>query len=237
MLESLRDPAVQKRVSQDFLHGLPGWENQVGAVGWERIFLASLQHVEYRVLEGLSLAEVADRLNLTPEAAFFQFLLEEKGQITVIIFSMDEHDVDQAIQAPFAMIGSDGLPLRSGRPHPRLYGTFPRYIQRYVRELKSFSLEEAVRKITSFPAQRFGLAERGQLRPRAFADLVLFDPNEIGDRATYDKPQVYPDGVQAVIVSGQPVVWRGQLQSHLPGHLLAPAGQLVPEKHQINSDF
>jgi N-acyl-D-amino-acid deacylase len=227
MLQRLRDPAIQSRVSQDFARGLPGWENQVGAAGWERIVLANLQQEAYRSLEGLNIVEAAAKLGLTSDAAFFHLIQEEKGQITIIIFSMDQHDVDQVVQAPFTMLGSDGLSSGSGRPHPRLYGTFPRYLQRYVRELKSLTLEEAVRKITSFPAARFKLAERGVLALNTCADLVIFDPDRINDRATYTDPRVYPEGIQAVIVSGQPLVLDAQLQPNLPGHLLAPAGQLL----------
>ena len=232
MLHRLRDPAIQRRVLQDFAHGLPGWENQVGAAGWERIIMASLRQEVNRSLEGLNIVEAAARLGLSPDAAFFRLIQEEKGQITIIIFSMDQHDVDQVVQAAFTMLGSDGLTPRSGRPHPRLYGTFPRYLQRYVRELQSLTLEEAVRKVTSFPAARFKLAGRGVLAPGAYADLVIFDPDEINDRATYADPQVYPEGIQAVIVSGQPLVLQSQLQSNLPGHLLAPPGQLLASYEQ-----
>lgn len=218
-LDQLRDPAIQRRILADFANGLPGWENQVKATGWERIYLASLQH--HPDLEGLNFQQAAEALGTTPEEALFQLLLAEEGKITIIIFSMDERDVDQVIQAPFAMIGSDGLPLPSGKPHPRLYGTFPRYIQRYVRELRSLSLEEAIHKITAFPAQRFGMEEHGTIAPGKVADLVIFDPERIGDQATYDSPRVYPSGIDAVIVAGQPVVLYGELQPARPGRLLA----------------
>ncbi|HEX7737498.1 MAG TPA: D-aminoacylase [Ktedonobacteraceae bacterium] len=220
MLGNLRDPAVQRRVSQDFARGLPGWENQVEMLGWERIVLSSLQQESNRVLEGLNMLEAAAHLDLTPEEAFFRLLLKESGRITIVVFSMDERDVDRVVQSPFAMIGSDGLPLRSGRPHPRLYGTFPRYLQRYVRELKSLTLPEAIHKITAFPATRFGIAERGVIAPGKIADLVIFDPEGIRDCATYNKPQVSPEGIAAVIVAGQPVVLHGHIQSALPGRLL-----------------
>jgi N-acyl-D-amino-acid deacylase len=224
-LQSLRDPAIRRRVSQDFAHGLPGWENQVEMLGWERIVLSSMHQEANHILEGLSIVEAAEQLGLTAEETFFRLLLEEEGRITIIVFSMDEHDVDQVIQSSFAMIGSDGLPLLSGRPHPRLYGTFPRYIRRYVRELKSLKLEEAIHKITAMPAARFGLTEHGLIQPSKIADLVIFDPSHIGDRATYNEPQLYPDGITAVIVAGKPVVTNNQLQMDLPGHLLIPNNQ------------
>ena len=227
MLKRLHDPAVQRQITQDFINGIPGWENQVGALGWERISLSSMQREEHRALEGLNMVEAAEKLGLSPVEAFFHLMLTEKGQITIIVFSMDERDVDAAIQAPFTMLGSDGLPILSGRPHPRLYGTFPRFIRRYVRELKSLKLEQAISKITMFPAARFGIAERGVIAPGKVADLVIFDPEQICDLATYLDPQVYPEGILAVIISGKPVVLRGQLQANWPGKLLAPMTQVV----------
>jgi len=227
MLQRLRDPDVQRQIRQDFANGIPGWENQVGAFGWERISLSSFQQEAHRSLEGLSMTEAAEKLGLAPEEAFFHLMLAEEGRITIIVFSMDERDVDMVIQFPFAMIGSDGLPILTGRPHPRLYGTFPRFIRRYVRELKSLTLEQAIHKVTAFPAARFGIAERGVIAPGKVADLVIFDPDQIGDRATYRDPQVYPDGILAVIVSGKPVVAGGQLQANLPGKLLAPGSQVI----------
>jgi N-acyl-D-aspartate/D-glutamate deacylase len=118
------------------------------------------------------------------------------------------------------MIGSDGIPVRGGRPHPRLYGTFPRYLRRYVREMRSLTLEEAVRKITSLPAQRFGLGERGQIAVGNIADLVIFDPKAINDTATYTEPRTYPEGIKAVIISGQVVVQEKQQLPGRPGRLL-----------------
>jgi N-acyl-D-aspartate/D-glutamate deacylase len=224
MLARLSDPAAQQRVRHDVANGLPDWENQVGALGWERIALSSVQHDTYRTFDGLNMVEAAERLGLSPEEACMHLLTASEGHITIILFSMDEQDVNLVIQASFAMIGSDGLPLRSGRPHPRLYGTFPRFIQRYVRELKLLTLEEAIWKITAFPAARFGLTRRGVLAAGMVADLVVFDAARIGDLATYREPQVYPEGILAVIVSGQPVILHGQLQPARPGRLLSQAG-------------
>jgi N-acyl-D-aspartate/D-glutamate deacylase len=224
MLARLGDPAARQRVRHEIASGLPDWENQAGALGWERIALSSVRHDAYRAFEGLNMAEAAERLGLSPEEACMHLLTAAGGHITIILFSMDEQDVHRVIQAPFAMIGSDGLPLRSGRPHPRLYGTFPRFIQRYVRELKLLTLEEAVRKITAFPAARFGLTRRGVLAAGMVADLVVFDAARIGDLATYSEPQVYPEGILAVVVSGQPVILRGQLQPARPGRLLSQTG-------------
>ncbi len=220
MLQRLRDPAVQQQLRRDFASGLPGWENLAGANGWERIYLSAMQHERYRSLEGKNLLEAAECLGMSPEDALFHLVLEEQGQITMILFHMDDRDVDQVVLAPFSMIGSDGLPILSGRPHPRLYGTFPRFIERYVRDLKRLTLEEAIHKVTALPSARFGLAERGVIEAGKIADLVIFDPASIRDRATYSNPRVYPIGIAAVIVAGKPVVLDGQLQADRPGQVI-----------------
>ncbi|HLZ62725.1 MAG TPA: D-aminoacylase [Ktedonosporobacter sp.] len=222
MVERLRDPASRQRIRRDFANGLPGWENQVAANGWERIRLSTLQQAQYKPLEGMSIIEAAETLGMPPDEALFHLVTEEQGRITILIFSMDDRDVDQVVQSPFSMIGSDGLPILSGRPHPRLYGTFPRFIKRYVRDLRSLELEQAIHKVTALPAARFGLSDHGMIAEGKVADLVIFDPALINDRATYSDPQLYPEGISAVIVSGQPVVLNGQLQANLPGQLLAP---------------
>ncbi|GHO42618.1 N-acyl-D-amino-acid deacylase family protein [Ktedonospora formicarum] len=220
MLRRLREPEIQKQVARDLVHGIEGWENQVGANGWDSVLLAALHQEDLKPLEGLNMLEVAEALGKSPEEAFFHIILEEQGEATITIFHMDERDVERVVQAPFAMIGSDGIPVRGGRPHPRLYGTFPRYFRRYVREMGSLTLEEAVRKVTSLPAHRFGLGVRGEIAVGNIADLVLFDPETITDTATYKEPRTYPEGIKAVIVSGQMVVQGSQQISNRPGRLL-----------------
>ena len=123
-----------------------------------------------------------------------------------IYFSMDESDVQRILAYPYAMIGSDGLP-NDEHPHPRLWGTFPRVLGHYSRDLGLFSLEEAVRRMTGYPAGRFGLADRGEIRVGAFADLVLFDPHTVEDRATFEAPEQPAAGIAQVMVNGR-AVWR-----------------------------
>ncbi|MBO0794061.1 MAG: amidohydrolase family protein, partial [Ktedonobacteraceae bacterium] len=231
MLERLRDPAIQQRILRDFASGSPGWENQIGANGWESIHLAALHQERYKALEGLNLVEAGTALGMSTEAAFFHLVQEERGQITILLFSMDERDVDQVVESSFSMIGSDGLPIASGRPHPRLYGTFPRFIKRYVRERHSIPLEQAIRKVTALPAERFGLADRGVIAAGNIADLVIFDPDTISDTATYSNPRAYPHGIAAVIVAGQPVLLQGEPQSSLPGQLIAHTPGSAPQAH------
>lgn len=230
MLEQLSDKQIQQRVSQDFAKGLPGWDNPVSANGWERLYISSLQLEKHKALEGMNIIQASEVLGRSPEETLFHLILEEKGQITMVMFTMDERDVDSVVQASFSMIGSDGIPILSGRPHPRLYGTFPRFIERYVRTLKSLSLEQAVYKAATFACERFKLPDRGLVAKGKIADLVIFDPATISDKATYDHPQVYPDGIKAVLVSGRPVVLEGQQQMYLPGQLIASKRATAEEK-------
>jgi len=140
-----------------------------------------------------------------------------------VYFIIDEADLALAMQQPWVGVGSDGSalatsgPLRAGVPHPRNFGTFPRVLGRYVRDLKVISLEEAVRKMTSAPAARLGLEERGTLRDGALADIVVFDPATVRSTATYDEPRSYPVGIETVIVNGALVVDGGEHTGATPG--------------------
>lgn len=163
---------------------------------------------------GRDLDELAAEMQCTPEEA-----IERLQPATGIYFMMDEGDVRNILSDPHAMIGSDGLP-HDVHPHPRLWGTFPRVLGHYARELGLFSLEEAVRKMTSLPARQFGLADRGVVREGAYADLVLFDPQTVIDRASFERPIAPAAGIETVIVNGR-VVWRdGASTGERPGRAL-----------------
>jgi N-acyl-D-aspartate/D-glutamate deacylase len=152
--------------------------------------------------EGWTMRRIAADLGLDVPSAAAR-LLEGEGRHSVAIFeAMDEADVETNLRHPHMMVGSDGIPVLEGKPHPRLYGTFPRVLARYVRERGVLSLPEAVRRMTSLSCQRFGLRDRGVVQEGAFADLVLFDPARINDTATYEDPMREPVGVAAVIVNG-----------------------------------
>jgi N-acyl-D-amino-acid deacylase len=152
--------------------------------------------------DGKNLAEVALALDLPPDQAA-ERILEGPGRETIVIqFSMREEDVETNLRHPFVMVGSDGLPVMEGLPHPRLFGTYPRVLGHYVRERGVLSLPEAVRRMTSLPAQVFGLTDRGEVRPGAWADLMLFDPATVRDTATYDDPKREPEGIALVVVNG-----------------------------------
>jgi N-acyl-D-amino-acid deacylase len=170
-------------------------------------------------LEGRTLREAAEQLDLPVEEATSSILRIAPGAVA-IFFTMDEADVRRVVSHEQCMIGSDGIPTPGGKPHPRLYGTFPRVLQKYVREEQLLSLEEGVRKMTSLPARRFKLGKRGELREGWSADIVVFDPDTIADVATYEKPRQYPAGIDYVIVNGTVAAESGRQTERHAGTLV-----------------
>ena len=185
----------------------------------EEIMVASVSgpHREY---EGKTLAEIGELVGISDPAAIVARVLSDEPGAVAIFFSMRADDVRRVITHPLCMIGSDGIPTPGGKPHPRLYGTFPRIIQQYVREEGVLSLEEAVRKMTSLPADRFQLKDRGRLVEGAFADIVVFDPGTIADVATYEEPRQYPAGIAYVMVNGRVAAEHGTQTERTAGRLL-----------------
>ncbi len=174
---------------------------------------------------GRDLSDLAREWRCSEEAAAGR--LQPAG---AIYFILDEADVRRVLSSPFAMIGSDGLP-HDVHPHPRLWGTFPRVLGRYARDLGLFSLEEAVRRMTGLPAAQFGLTDRGVIRTGAYADLVLLDPDTVADRSTWDEPTLPASGIHLVIVNGR-ATWRnGESTGARPGRVLR-LQDLGPKGHE-----
>ncbi len=187
---------------------------------WNQIVVArSESHPE---LEGRSIEEIAKLWGLDPARAAAKLLVDDGGTTMVVIHSMSEHDVEKAIAHPLVAIGSDGSVKRfgEGKPHPRNYGAFPRVIAEYVKKRKVLSLVEAIRKMTSLPARKLGLWDRGIIRPGFSADIVVFNYYTIRDTATYDNPHSYPKGIEYVLVNGVLVVENGRHTGAKPGILL-----------------
>ena len=176
---------------------------------------------------GLSLAAISARLGKSPFDCFADLLVEEDLAVSCLLFIGREENLKTFMQDPAFMMGSDGL-LVGRRPHPRAWGTFPRYLARYVRELGVLTVPECVRKMTSLPARRLGLQDRGVLRPGTMADLVIFDPDRVRDTATYENPRSFPEGISYVIVSGQVVKDEGRQTDALPGRALRKMPQTPP---------
>jgi dihydroorotase/N-acyl-D-amino-acid deacylase len=214
MVARLRDPAARARVKRDLAEGLPGWQNQQRAAGWDGIVIAGC--TGRPELEG----KRADELGSDPAEAVFDLIAEQQGRVTMIAHTMRDDDVDRVIAHPASMIGSDAIPV-PGKPHPRLAGTFVRILGRYVRERGLLDLPTAIRKMTALPAARFGLADRGLLAVGKVADLVVFDPATVLDRATYDEPLLEPVGVRVVLVAGRIAVRDGAVTAARAGVVIS----------------
>jgi N-acyl-D-aspartate/D-glutamate deacylase len=165
---------VRARIQKEFDQGIKGWENFVDFAGWEGIVLAFCKR--QKELEGKSIREIADEKRQDPAETVFDLLVEEKGEVIIVVHAMSEDDVRTVMKHPLVMIGTDGIPI-SGKPHPRAYGTYPRILGKYVREEKILSLEEAIRKMTGLPAQKLGLKGRGIIEEGKIADLIIFNPS------------------------------------------------------------
>lgn len=223
-LERLRHPALRAKIRDQFIHPPspdpegPAWENFVNSVGWENIVISMVEGEKNQGWLGRSVASIAEKEGKDPAEIAFDLLLAEDARVGMILFSMEEEKMVLGLIHSLGMICTDGL--LGGRPHPRVYGTFPRVLGRYVRETKKLTLEEAIRKMTSLPARRLGLKDRGILAEGNYADIVVFDPATVTDRATYDNPRQYPIGVRQVIVNGVLSVEGGQYTGNLGGRVL-----------------
>jgi N-acyl-D-amino-acid deacylase len=191
--------------------------NLVHAAGWEGIVVASAS--DHPEIEGKSLAELQADTHRDPVDLVCELLISQRANVTVILHMMAESDVQNVLRWPYAMIGSDGI-LQPGRPHPRIAGTFARVLATYVKTHQLLSLTEAVRRMTSLPARRFGLSTRGRIAPGASADLVVFDLSALSDRSTYEEPLTSPEGIVHVMVNGVFALEDGALTGRRAGELL-----------------
>lgn len=235
LVERLQDKQLRARIRREMEDPNPTWENRYQSAGtWQNIQLASIGRTRgvgdtntdpNRQYEGMRIAEAAKKAGKDPFDFVFDLLVEERGSVGCVYFIMSEDDLKLAMAQPWVAFGSDGSalategPLRSGVPHPRSFGTFPRVLGRYVREEKVISLPVAIRKMTSLPASILGLADRGTIAPGKAADLVLFDPATVADRATFENPFQYPVGIDTVIVNGQVVLDEGKSTGVKPGRI------------------
>lgn len=219
-LARLSDPETRERLKNEILAQHPNEDY------WEKVMVASVDTEKSKGFEGKTMAEVAREMGKEPCEALFDFLLEEKLRISAIYFSMSEENLRRILQKPYVMVGSDASaraingPSRLGKPHPRAFGSFPRVLSKFVREEKVLTIEEAVMKMTSLPAQKLGLKDRGIIKPGGFADLVVFNPERVHDTATYTEPYSYPMGIRHVIVNGSVVVRDGAYTGAKPGKIL-----------------
>jgi N-acyl-D-amino-acid deacylase len=223
MLARLRDPEQRKRIARDFTTSPPYY----ATIGWENVRLG----VRDPKVNAKLVTEVAAERHTTPEDAYMDVVLEQQGQGLIIDLNNHEDTLRQVMQQPYVAVGSDGTAVDLDTPdaaipllHPRILGTFPRWLGKYVRTEHLMSWEEAIRRMTSLPASTLRLSDRGVLAAGKAADIVVFDPQSIIDRATFDDPNHYSQGVRYLFVNGKAVVEDGKLTRALPGRALRGPG-------------
>ena len=216
LMSRLKSHRQRDRIVDSIKDGVEGWENMVMHSGLDKIVISAVRSRHRKGLQGKSIAQIGSEQQQDPIHLLLDLIEAENGAISIITESMNEDNMVHFLTLPFAMVGSDGSPNR-GRPHPRLYGTFPRVIRRLVRELGALSMEAAVHKMSGMTARRLGLEDTGILRKGSKADAVLFDPLTFGDAATYDHPQRFPEGLLATIVNGEVVIDGGKHTGAKPG--------------------
>jgi len=223
-VKRLQDPVERQKLREETLQKLEG-------TPWENMLLTDLEEEENKRFIGKTVQQAADELSQDPYEFCCDLLIKEKGSVGYIGFGMSEEQTEEILRHPLVMLCSDGSalapygPLHQGKPHPRNYGTFPRFLGLYVREKKALTLPQAVKKVTSMPAAKLGLKDRGTLKQGNFADIVVFDPAKIADRATYTEPEQYPLGIDYVIVNGQVVIDHDRHTGALPGKVLFGPGK------------
>jgi N-acyl-D-amino-acid deacylase len=218
----LRDPASREALRRAVEEGSPdpnAPQSKIVLIGWENVRVSGTGNPDLKRFEGKSMQDAAAAEGITPFDLMVRFIEEDAGQTAIVMFQLGEEDLHAACTHRLHMVGSDGLPRPGTKPHPRAYGTFPRVAGRLRRAEGWFPLEDAVRRMTSATAQRFGLSDRGVLRPGMAADLVVFD-EAIDDQATFDSPTELASGVEAVWVAGEAIVANGRVTGRRPGRVL-----------------
>lgn len=234
LAKRLQQPETRKQIEEDIEEMVPGWptwkegswpHNLVKATGWENIHIGYIPSEKNKKCEGLNLRELGEKVGKTPFDAISDLLVDERGAISQLIFGVSgdretDTPIRQLITHRLGGFATDAIEIGAGRPHPAAYGTYPRILGKYVREERLLPLEEAVRKMTSFPANRLNLKGRGLIREGFFADLVIFDEARIIDRATYENPRQFPEGIEYVIVNGKILFEKGDLHPIKAGKVL-----------------
>ena len=231
LLERLRDPAARRRIRADMLTPSDAWDNEWQEIpGPQSVLVSVVQNPDLRQYQGKTLAEVAKIRKKDPIETLLDILAEDKAFTYVAVFGMAEPDIALALKQPWTSVDNDSQgtspdgPLGKEHPHPRAYGTFPRILRKYVRQDHLLSLEEAIRKFTSLPAGRMRLADRGVLKAGMWADVVVFDPDSVRDKATFAEPNQLAEGMAWVLVNGVPVIAGGKATGALPGRVLRGPG-------------
>ncbi len=223
-LGRLRDPGLEEKLKAY----VDTKEAEMGS--WDKVLISGVGTEKNKGLEGMNILEASRKQGKPPYDFIRDLLIEERGRVGIVQFAMSEDNLRTLMAHPLVGIGSDGSalapygPLGKGKPHPRSYGAFPRALGKYVREERLLPLEAMVRKMTSVPAERFGFERRGVLRAGNFADIVVFDPDRIRDKATWADPHQYPEGIPHVLVNGKVVIKDGEHTGITAGAVLRKGG-------------
>ena len=230
-IKRLQDPAIRERVKLEMVTPTDQWESLYLAAGSpERVLLVGFKNPKLKTLTGKTLAEVAKLRGKSPEETAMDLVIEDGSRVTTVYFMMSEENIRKQLRLPWVSFDSDAPsmapegPFLKANPHPRAYGTFARVLGKYVRDEKILSMQEAIRRLTSFPAETLKLERRGRLQPGYFADVVVFDPNKIQDHATFEQPHQYSTGVAHVFVNGVQVLKDGEHTGAKPGRFVRGPG-------------
>ncbi len=231
MIARLKEPQTRARLKKEITTDSREWENiYLGSGGPSGILIASVVNRDLESSQGKRLTEIASAQNKDPLDALFDFIIADHGQTGAIFFMMSEDDMKAALKSPFVSICTDNGaratdgPLAGSKSHPRGWGTYPRILGKYVRDEHLLPLELAIHKMTGLPASNVGLKQRGLIREGYFADITIFNPETVIDRATFEEPNQYPLGINFVIVNGRVEVDNGQRTPAEAGRVLRGPG-------------
>jgi len=227
------DGLIKRLKDFDTRKAIVGEMEQMAFHNGHNVLISYVNLEKNKKYEGREIHEIAREENINIFDFIIDLLIEEDGHVDAIYMSMDEKDVKRVMSDPYTSIGTDAWarakegPLFKGKPHPRAYGTFPRVLGHYSRDLNLFPPEEAIRKMTSLPAKMLGLSDRGIIRNGAMADLVVFNEEKINDMATFDDPHNYPEGIEYVVVNGKIVLNQGEILPVKPGRVIRNSGKRI----------
>jgi N-acyl-D-amino-acid deacylase len=229
--QRLQDPEIRARLVEEIASDAQEWENLYYAAGGaEKLLLIGFKNEELKPLTGKTLAEVAEMRGTSPEETMMDLVVEDGSRVGTAYFLMSEENIRKQLAKPWVAIDSDAESLApegaflQTNPHPRAYGTFARFLGKYVRDENVIPLQEAIHRITSFSAENLGIEDRGALEEGFFADIAVFDPDTIQDHATFAEPHQYSTGVHHVVVNGELVLHNGEHTGATPGRFVKGPG-------------
>jgi N-acyl-D-amino-acid deacylase len=225
ILERIKKLEIQEQIKKDIEVGIESWESWIQNNGFHNIFIASVTSESWKDTPGKNIPEITLLKDISDDiTTFFRLLIENELGVQVTIKSMSEDDIRRIMTGIYQMVGTDGAGIpaafSAGAYHPRFFGTYPRILGKYVRDEKLLTLEQAIRKMTSFPAQRLGLKDRGLIIEGNWADLVIFDADRVRDTATFEDPYQLPEGIPYVFVNGVIVIENGKKNKKAPGRVI-----------------